>query len=97
MNKGAERIKLFNSIPELTEHKDTSGRVSYRYKGIRVVYEIRPNTGNGYIRGKDIEGKNRHYIYFRDPNKGISIADMSEGEIRALIRKVMDAIDDKGI
>ena len=96
MNKFVERVRVFQSYPELTEHVDSAGFLSYQYKGIRVVYEINRKTGNGYIRGKDIKSKNKHYSYYK-ADDAISIADMSEGEIRALIRKVMDAIDDKGI
>lgn len=80
-----QKLKIFDSFPEL-QRKDVSlGRVNYHYEESShdkktVAYHLHPN-GNGFVFAGLLEG------YEVDPKGFVNIREYSEDDLRSLVKK----------
>ncbi|MNO37110.1 hypothetical protein D3C76_271870 [compost metagenome] len=80
-----QKLKIFDSFPELERRDVSLGRVNYHYEQSAyekktVVYRLHPN-GNGYVYAGQLQG------YEVDPKGFVNIRDYDEEQLRGLVEK----------
>ncbi|MTI65201.1 MAG: hypothetical protein FH753_01200 [Firmicutes bacterium] len=76
---------VYSEKEELTKYKISNGRINYKYNDRVIIRELNPNTGNGYICGKFLEGDE----YDTNKRGWINIKFFNKGEIKDLLEKAM--------
>ncbi|MNN46487.1 hypothetical protein D3C81_1608690 [compost metagenome] len=85
-----QKLKIFDSFPELERRDVSLGRVNYHYEQSAydkktVVYRLHPN-GNGYVYAGLLEG------YEIDPKGFVNIRDYNEEQLRDLVGKSISSL-----